>query len=138
MRLLMSVTSVFVLAVAANGCSDSIAPESIVGLWEMDNSPAGNSLEILLALDGSTVSGRGTWCGEALRCGSTSTTGTAMGNRFHLVTTEDNGVTQTFDGSLTSSNSLSGSVRESSTGGEIQLPHPQSFHRVAGDPPTTQ
>lgn len=138
MRRLMSVTSVFLLAVAANGCSDSIGPKSIVGLWEMDNSPAGNSLEILLALNGSTVSGQGTWCGEALACGSTSTTGTAMGSTIHLVTTEDNGVTQTFDGSLTSSNSLAGSVRESSSGGQIQLPHAQSFHRVAGDPPRTQ
>jgi hypothetical protein len=138
MRLLMSVTSVFMLAVAANGCSDSIGPESIDGLWEVDNSPAGNSLQISLVLNGSAVSGQGSWCGEALGCGSTSTTGTAMGNRFHLVTTEDNGVTQTFDGSLTSTNSLSGSVRESSTGGQIQLPHPQSFHRVANDPPRTQ
>jgi hypothetical protein len=134
----MSVTSALVLAVAANGCSDSIGPESIVGLWEMDNSPAGNSLQISLVLNGSAVSGQGSWCGEALGCGSTSTTGTAMGNRFHLVTTEDNGVTETFDGSLTSTNSLAGSVRESSSGGEIQLPHPQSFHRLTGDPPTTQ
>jgi hypothetical protein len=53
------------------------------------------------------------------------------------VTTEDNGVIQTFDGSLTSSNSLAGSVRESSPGGQIQLPHAQSFHR-GGDPPRTQ
>lgn len=138
MRLLMSVTSVFMLAVVANGCSDSIGPESIVGLWEMDSSPAGNSLEMSLALSGSAVSGQGSWCGEALGCGSTSTTGTAMGNRFHLVTTESNGVVQTFDGSLTSSNSLAGSVRESSSGGQIQLPHAQSFHRLAGDPPRTQ
>lgn len=137
MRRLMSVASVFLLAVVANGCSDSISPESIVGVWQMDNSPAGNSLEIFLTLNGSAVTGHGSWCGEALGCGSTSTTGTAMGNRFHLVTTEDNGVTQTFDGSLTSTNSLAGSVVESSAGGQIQLPHPQSFHR-AGDPPSTQ
>jgi hypothetical protein len=138
MRLLMSVTSALVLAVVANGCSDSISPQSIVGLWEMDSSPAGNSLDMSLALNGSTVSGQGSWCGEALGCGSTSVTGTAMGNSFHLVTTEDNGVVQTFDGSLTSTNSLAGSVRESSGDGQIQLPHAQSFHRLAGDPPRTQ
>lgn len=137
MRLLMSVTSALVLAVVASGCSDSISPQSIVGLWAMDNSPAGNSLQISLALNGSAVSGQGTWCGEALGCGSTSTTGTATGDRIHLVTTFDNGEIQTFDGSLTSTNSLAGSVRESSGDGQIQLPHPQSFHR-AGDPPTTQ
>jgi hypothetical protein len=138
MRLLMSVTSVFLLAVVANGCSDSIGPESIVGLWDENSSPAGNSLSMLLALNGSDVSGRGGWCGEALGCGSTSTTGTAMGSRIHLVTALDNGDIQTFDGSLTSSNSFAGSVRESSGDGQIQLPHAQSFHRVANDPPRTQ
>jgi hypothetical protein len=138
MRLLMSVMSALVLAVVASGCSDSIGPESIVGLWEMDGSPAGNSLQMLLALNGSAVSGQGSWCGEALGCGSTSVTGTAMGNKFHLVTMEDNGEIQTFDGSLTSTNALAGSVIESPSGGPPQLPHGQSFHRVAGDPPTTQ
>ena len=136
MRLLMSVTSVFMLAVVANGCSDSIGPESIVGLWDENSSPAGNSFSMSLALNGSTVSGQGSWCGEALGCGSTSTTGTAMGNKIHLVTTFDNGRVETFDGTLTSTNSLSGSVRDISDP-QIELPHAQSFHR-AGDPPRTQ
>jgi hypothetical protein len=137
MRLLMSVTSVFVLAVGAIGCSDSVGPGSIVGLWDENSSPAGNSLEILLALNGSAVSGQGSWCGEALGCGSTSTTGTAMGNKIHLVTTFDNGRVETFDGTLTSTNSLAGSVRDISDP-QIELPHAQSFHRVANDPPRTQ
>ena len=137
MRLLMSVTSVFMLAVVANGCSDSIGPESIVGLWDENSSPAGNSFSMSLALNGSTVSGQGSWCGEALGCGSTSTTGTAMGNKIHLVTTFDNGRVETFDGTLTSTNSLSGSVRDISDP-QIELPHAQSFHRMAGDPPRTQ
>lgn len=138
MRLLMSVTSVFMLAVVANGCSDSISPQSIVGLWDEDSSPAGNSLSMSLALNGSAITGQGNWCGEALGCGSTSTTGTATGDKIHLVTTFDNGEIQTFDGSLTSTNSLAGSVRESSGDGQIQLPHAQSFHRLTGDPPRAQ
>jgi hypothetical protein len=137
MRLLMSVTSVFMLAVGAMGCSDSIGPESIVGLWAEDSSPAGNSLDMSLALNGSTISGQGSWCGEALGCGLTTVTGTASGNRIHLVTTFDSGSSQTFDGTLTSSNSLAGSVVGGSPDGQIQLPHGQSFHR-AGDPPRTQ
>jgi hypothetical protein len=137
MRLAMSVMSVFLVAVVANGCSDSISPQSIVGLWVEDNSPAGNSLDMALALNGSAVSGQGGWCGEALGCGSTTVTGTTMGNRIHLVTILDNGETETFDGTLTSSNSLAGSVLVASPGGQIQLPHAQSFHR-GGDPPRTQ
>jgi hypothetical protein len=137
MRLLMSVTSVFLLAMGAIGCSDSIGPQSIVGLWDEDSSPAGNSLSLSLALNGSAVSGRGSWCGEALGCGLTSTTGTAMGDKIHLVTTFDNGRIESFDGTLTSTNSLAGSVRDISDP-QIELPHAQSFHRVAGDPPTTQ
>jgi hypothetical protein len=136
MRLLMSVTSVFLLAVAGIGCSDSIGPQSIVGLWDENNSPAGSSLSLSLALNGSTVSGRGSWCGEALGCGSTSTTGTAMGDKIHLVTTFDNGRIESFDGTLTSTNTLAGSVRDISDP-QIELPHAQSFHR-GGDPPTTQ
>jgi hypothetical protein len=138
MRLLMSVTSVLLLAVAANGCSDSISPQLIVGLWELDGSPAGNSLQIQLALNGSAISGQGSWCGEALACGSTSTTGVVTGNKIHLVTSFDNGRVETFDGNLTSSNSLVGSGRDTTPGGMIELPHAQSFHRLIGDPPRTQ
>jgi hypothetical protein len=138
MRLLMSMTSVLVLAVAVNGCSDSIGPGSIVGLWQENGSPAGNSLEMELALNGSAISGQGAWCGEALACGSTSTTGTATNDKIHLVTTFDNGFIETFDGTLTSSISLTGSVIGSSPGGPIQLPHAQSFSRVVANHPATQ
>lgn len=144
MRLLMSVTSVVLFAVAVNGCSDSIGPESIVGVWEENSSIPGNSLVMSLALSTSiisgqrTISGPGSWCGEALACGVTSTTGTASADRIHLVTTFDNGRIETFDGTLNSRNSLSGSTRDTSPGGPIQLPHAQSFHRLVGDPPRTQ
>jgi hypothetical protein len=137
MRLLMSIASVLLLGVAASGCSDSIGPESIVGLWAQDNMVPGSGLEISLTLDGSAVSGPGTWCGEALGCGSTSTTGAATGNKIHLITTFDDGRVEMFDGTLTSSNTLVGSMRTTSSV-QIELPHPQSFHRLADDPPRTQ
>ena len=137
MRILMSVTLVL-LAVAASGCSDPVSPQLIVGLWEQDGSPAGNSLQIQLALNGSAISGQGSWCGEALACGSTSTTGLVEGNKIHLITSFDNGRTEIFDGTLTSSNSLAGSVRGTSPGAPIQLPHAQVFYRLITDPPRTQ
>jgi hypothetical protein len=132
MRLVMSVMSVFLVAVAANGCSDSIGPESIVGLWVEDNSPPGNSLDMSLSLNGSAISGQGSWCGEALGCGLTTVTGTATRNRIHLVTTLDNGEIQTFDGTLTSPNSFAGTETETSAGG-TSFSVAQSFHR-GGDP----
>jgi hypothetical protein len=144
MRLLMSVTSVLLLAVAVNGCSDSVGPRSIAGVWEEDGSLPGSSLEISLALNTSiisgqsTISGQGSWCGEALGCGLTSTTGTVTGDRIHLVTTFDNGQIETFDGTLTSSNTLAGSGRDTSPGGLIAFPHAQSFHRLIGGLPRTQ
>jgi len=137
MRLLMSIASVLVLGVATNGCSDSIGPESIVGLWAQDNMVPGSGFEMSLALDGSAISGPGTWCGEALGCGSTSTTGVATGNKIHLITTFDDGRVEMFDGTLISSNSLVGSMSSPSPI-QIDPPHPQSFHRAPNDPPRTQ
>jgi hypothetical protein len=133
MRQWMSVASVFMLAVAANGCSDSIGPQSIVGLWVEDNSPAGNSLDMVLTLKGSAISGQGSWCGEALGCGLTTVTGTATGNKIHLVTTFDSGVVETFDGAFTSTNAIAGSKTETPPG-EAPFSGPDSFHR-GGDPP---
>jgi|GEM_PF-1539253 hypothetical protein len=133
MRLLMSVTSVVFLAVTVNGCSDSISPESIVGIWVEDGSPPGNSLEIMLALNASAISGRGSWCGEALGCGLTTVIGTATGNGFHLVTTFDNGRIETFDGSLVSSSSLAGTETETFSDG-THVSRDQFFTRVIRDP----
>jgi len=136
MRLVMSIASLLLVGLVANGCSDPVGPESIVGLWDLTGSLPGNSQSMILALDGSTVSGQGTWCGEALRCGTTTVTGTATGNKIHLVTTFDDGSVQKFDGSLISENSLVG--RALWTNPPEVLSAPQSFRRLVEDPPTTQ
>jgi hypothetical protein len=136
MRLVMSIASMFLVGGIANACSDSVGPESIVGLWDLTGSLPGNSQEMLLALDGSTVSGHGNWCGEALRCGTTTVSGTATGNKIHLVTTFDDGRLVSFDGRLISANSLIG--RAVSTSPPDVLSSPQSFRRQMGDPPTAQ
>lgn len=136
MRLVMSIASLVLVGVAANACSDPVGPESIVGLWDMTGSLPGNGRSMLLALNGSTVSGQGTWCGEALRCGTTSVTGTAIGDRIHLITTFDDGRVEKFDGRLTSENSLVG--RALSTAPPEVLSSPQAYHRLVEDPPTTQ
>jgi hypothetical protein len=128
MRLLMSIASMLLVGVVANGCSDSVGPESIVGLWDMTGNLPGNSRDMVLALNGSTVSGQGSWCGEALGCGTTTVTGTATGDKIHLVTTFDDGRVEKFDGRLTSTNSLVG--RALSTAPPEVLSSPQSFRRL--------
>jgi hypothetical protein len=132
MRLLMSIASMLLLGVVANGCSDSVGPESIVGLWDMTGNLPGSSRDMVLALNGSTVSGQGSWCGEALGCGTTTVTGTATGDKIHLVTTFDDGRVEKFDGRLTSTNSLVG--RALSTAPPEVLSSPQSFRRLTQDP----
>jgi hypothetical protein len=135
MRQVMSVMSALLFAAAASGCSDSIGPTAIAGTWR-HFAVAGSSLQMTLSLNGSTVSGPGTWCGEALGCGTTSVTGTATGNQVHLVTTFDNGEIETFDGSFKSSNSLEGSAIDISPGGQTQLPFAQTYQRITVlDPP---
>jgi hypothetical protein len=132
MRLLMSIASMLLVGVVANGCSDSVGPESIVGLWDMTGNLPGSSRDMVLALNGSTVSGQGSWCGEALGCGTTTVTGTATGDKIHLVTTFDDGRVDKFDGRLTSTNSLVG--RALSTAPPEVLSSPQSFRRLTQDP----
>jgi hypothetical protein len=127
------IASMLLVTAVANGCADSIGPESIVGLWDMTGSPPGNSQDMVLTLNGSTVSGRGSWCGEALGCGTTTVTGTATGNSIHLVTTFDSGLIETFDGRLISRNSLVGSVAMSMTPSEVFMSS-QSFRRLTEDP----
>jgi hypothetical protein len=132
MRPLMSIASMLLVGVVANGCSDSVGPESIMGLWDMTGNLPGNSRDMVLALNGSTVSGQGSWCGEALGCGTTTVTGTATGDKIHLVTTFDDGRVEKFDGRLTSTNSLVG--RALSTAPPEVLSSPQSFRRLTEDP----
>jgi hypothetical protein len=136
MRLVMSIASSLLLGVVANACSDPVGPESIVGLWDMTATVPGNARDMTLALDGSTITGHGNWCGEALRCGTTSVTGTATGDRIHLITTFDDGRVEKFDGKLTSANALVG--RALSTAPPEVLSAPQSFRRLVEDPPTIQ
>lgn len=129
MRLAMSV---LFLGLAVTGCSDSFGPGTIDGMWSHVTLP-GSSLNMVLTRSGSTVSGPGSWCGEALGCGTTTVTGTVSGKKVHLVTTFDTGRVETFDGAFTSVDSLAGSAIDQTPGGPPQLPFALSYHRI-GDP----
>ena len=88
-----------------------------------------------MIVNGSDISGFGSWRGEALGCGITTETGTVSGNGIHIVTTFDNGRVETFDGGLLSANSLVGTETEALVDGQTQISAPQSFTRVIRDPP---
>ncbi len=127
MRLAMSV---LFLGLATAGCSDAFGPGTIDGMWSHVSVP-GSSLNMILTGTGSSVSGTGTWFGEALGSGTTSVTGTVTGNKVHLVTTFDTGMIETFDGAFKSVDSLEGSAIDHTPGGPPQLPFAQSYHRIS-------
>lgn len=123
-------TSVLFLALATVGCSDSLGPGTIDGMWLHVTVP-GSSLNMILTRTGSSVSGTGTWFGEALGSGTTSVTGTVTGNKVHLVTTFDIGMIETFDGAFKSVNTLEGSAIDHAPGGPPQLPFALSYNRIS-------
>jgi hypothetical protein len=82
-----SVLLVLLLVVAA-GCSNSVAPSSIDGRWVAPFTVPGNGFEMDLVGNGSTVSGTGTWSGEACCAGTVSVAGTINGSSVHLDITE--------------------------------------------------
>jgi hypothetical protein len=99
-------------------------------MWSHVTVP-GSSLNMILTANGSSVSGTGTWFGEALGAGTTSVTGTVAGNKVHLVTTFDTGMIETFDGAFTSAASLEGSAIDRTPGASPQLPFVMSYHRIS-------
>lgn len=76
------------LSAVAVGCSSSVAPTSIDGKWVEPFTVAGNGFEMDLVANGSTVSGTGTWSGEACCAGTVSVAGTINGSAVHLDITE--------------------------------------------------
>ena len=81
------VSSMLLLVVAA-GCSNIFAPAGINGRWTQTLLPPGSSLEMDLVTHGSTVSGTGTWSGEACCFGSLEVTGTIHHGAVHLDITQ--------------------------------------------------
>ena len=101
------------LALALGGCSSSTSPSlgPVDGRWSEVFALPGFSTTMDLRTNGNAVSGTGEWCGEALRCGSLTVTGTVQDNTLHLALSFDNGNTLTFDGKMADMISLVGSAR---------------------------
>jgi hypothetical protein len=109
MRSMMLVAA---LSFALGGCSSTTSPSATAldGRWSEVFQLPGFSTTMNLRTDGTIVSGSGEWCGEALRCGTLTVTGTVRGNTLHLALSFDNGNTLTFDG-MVDLDSLAGSAK---------------------------
>jgi hypothetical protein len=121
--------SVLLLVVFGSACSDSIMGGNVVGKWSQTEQFPGNSLTLNLVQNGSTVSGDGNWCGEALGCGTVTVTGTASGSTVHLDINFDSGSIEHFDGQLRTFRLLEGSISFQSPGGPPPVPFAAKFER---------
>ncbi|MGH7603367.1 MAG: hypothetical protein ACRENK_05125 [Gemmatimonadaceae bacterium] len=109
------VVSMLLLALVGTGCSDAIGPGSLNGKWAEDVGPE-SSWEVNLAVNGSSISGAGTWYGEACCGGDISVTGSVKGADVHLDFSSTNSVTpgspltSHFDGRLITPKELQGTI----------------------------
>lgn len=132
-----SMMLVLLLAAVAGGCSsDTLGPKQIDGVWLEDIFTPGSSLSLNLVSDGSTISGDGNWCGEALGCGTVAVAGSVNGTAIHLDLTLTEQTPQTgpatvehFDGTVTLVNTLDGTLSSDppgSTSQHVVFRHPAS------------
>jgi hypothetical protein len=124
-----------VLCLVAVACSSTVGPGSINGNWAEDGEPPGSSFEMDLVANGSTISGTGTWSGEACCSGTLAVSGTFDNGAVHLDITETEewptagaAIPSHFDGKLVL-NKLLGTltVRD-----PANLNNEVSYHRVGG------
>ena len=116
----LTLLSIACLAAACGG-SDLLAPtpENLQGRWATVNQIPGSGEGWDLSVQGSAITGTGSWSGEACCSGTLSLLGTIVGDSIHLdltVVTTNSATPRApfhkfFDGALTSRNVLQGTVR---------------------------
>jgi hypothetical protein len=124
------VMSVLLLGATLAACSSTLDPAIVAGTWSKLEPIPGNSVNLMLATSGSTISGTGNWCGEALGCGALTVSGAVVGDVIHLDIVYSNGLIQHFDGRINAFSTLDGSERDEVPGQPPQLPHAATFHRA--------
>jgi hypothetical protein len=118
-RLICRLTLASMLAAALVACGgDALAPSprNLDGSWTRLDEYPGNSEQWDLATNGSSISGTGSWSGEACCAGSLTLTGTVANDSLHIdVTLVDTGfpggtrvIREHFDGRLASHTMLVG------------------------------
>ena len=97
----------------------TVVAAELQGTWSRDFSLPGMSTVFVISVQDLTVSGTGTFAGEAGPSGTLSLSGQVTtqqlgGPLVHIDFTQSNGIVGHFSGSLTDANSLSGSLWYSS------------------------
>jgi hypothetical protein len=80
------------------------------GTWAQREAVAGTSFVFTLAVDGTNVTGTGTYSIEGGRSGTLSEMGTISGETLQLAMTYDNGALAQFEGRIPSASVLSGTL----------------------------
>lgn len=118
------------LASAACGSDVTNTLETkLPGTWSQDFDVAGNARVMMLSVIGSTVTGTGSFAGEAGPSGNLTVTGNVSGSQVALQIAQDNGDTLRFNGALPAGNRLTGSLVDS--GDSVVA----TFERIQTDPP---
>jgi hypothetical protein len=103
------------LLAASVSCSSSTnvsggTNAAFAGTWAQREVVAGTSFVFTLAVDGTNVTGTGTYSVEGGNSGTLTETGAISGDTLQLAITYDNGALAQFEGQIASASVLSGSL----------------------------
>lgn len=119
-------------SVAACSSSGVTNPNTIAaelrGTWTETGLGVGSSLVFTLQVTGTTVTGTGTYSGEAGPSGNLRVTGAITGTNITLTLTQDDDVTYHLNATLPSPNVLTGALF--TTGDPVEV----SFQKIQVDP----
>lgn len=138
-----SVLSMLVIGLIVGGCSSTLEPRALEGVWHQNFGFPGAFFEMTLRSTSSGIEGDGFGCGEAAQCGLYAITGTVDGNGVHLDLVETvqqpqaNAVfTWHFDGTRYLSNTMRGTIRSTGASAEVGLKYAVTYQRGGLNPPT--
>jgi hypothetical protein len=115
---------------ASCGAGLSLGPDALNGRWVAVDEPPGMSLHIILLSNNGSVTGSGSWTGEAIVGGDVTATGQVSGRDVVLDLTFDhveNGVpigtpfTEHLEGVFTSNNDIEGTTTQDGAQGKLHL-----------------
>ena len=133
MRLILAFLSVLILAACGRATSElHPSADQLNGTWArvpFEGEPPGSGLTLELTMNGSSISGTGSWHGEAGPSGSITATGHIGGDQvtldmalIQLVNGVEQGrVTEQFAGRLTSRTDLEGTTTVNGLTGTLHL-----------------
>lgn len=106
--------SVLVLGLLSLSCRNSLAPPATLGgSWAADYHLPGSSLVLNLSQVGATITGSGTYSGEAGPSGTLQLTGSYVRPHVRLALHYDVGLRRTYDGTVLDSQHMTGTIADS-------------------------